>query len=60
MKGQAMHDEPGPLEPDVRAQAWTRVQRAAGYSRGTREPILIKAICVALLDLRDRKMDRLP
>ena len=55
-----MHDEPGPLEPDVRAEAWTRVQRAAGYSRGTREPILIKAICVALLDLRDRKMDRLP
>jgi len=53
-----MHDEPGPLEPDVRAQAWKNITAAA--TRGTRNPLIVKDICVALLDLRDRKMDRLP
>jgi len=52
-----MHDEPGPLEPDARAQAWGTIARAANRSS---QDILIRAICVALLDLRDRKMDRLP
>jgi len=54
-----MHDEPGPLEPDVRAQAWKLVQMKA--NRGPERDLrIIHAICVALLDLRDRKMDRLP
>ena len=52
-----MHDEPGPLEPDVRAQAWMRIEHEARPRRGI--PI-VRAICVALLDLRNRKMDRLP
>jgi len=52
-----MHDEPGPLEPDARAQAWKRVQ---AHIDETGEFPIIAAICVALLDLRDRKMDRLP
>jgi len=54
-----MHDEPGPLEPDVRAQAWKLV--AVGATERPAVPdLIISALCVALLDLRDRKMDRLP